>query len=258
MKEKRSLWSAALSCFLCALCILPFLYVLMASFRIHQGEFTLRYYYGVFIAQSRYLIRFWKSVGLSTVIASGQVAVSALAAFAFAKYRFRGKYGLFFLLMILMILPMQVTLMPNYIILQEFGLLDTYAALALPAIIVPLGTFILTQSFRAIPGSVIEAARIDGCKLPVLLWKILIPMSRNALICVFLLSFLDAWNMVEQPMTYIKGFVDYPIAVALASVPPGDPTGLLTACVLVTLPPLGLFAFFNRELTEGIALGGEK
>ena len=258
MKQKRNIWSAALSFLLCALCIVPFLYVLMASFRIDQGEFTLRYYYEVFVAQSRYLIRFWKSVGLSTVIAAGQVAVSALAAFAFAKYRFPGKYVLFFVLMILMILPLQVTLMPNYIILQEFKLLDTYAALALPAMILPLGTFILTQSFRAIPGSVIEAARIDGCKLPVLLMKILIPMSRNALICIFLLSFLDAWNMVEQPITYIKDFVDYPIAVALASVPPGDPTVLLTACVLVTLPPLGLFAFFNRELTEGIALGGEK
>ena len=258
MKQKRNIWSAALSFFLCALCAVPFLYVLIASFRIDLGEFTLRYYYEVFIAQSRYLIRFWKSVGLSSAIALGQVAVSALAAFAFAKYRFPGKYFLFFVLMILMILPLQVTLMPNYIILQEFNLLDTYAALALPAIILPLGTFILTQSFRAIPGSVIEAARIDGCKLPVLLLKILIPMSRNALICIFLLSFLDAWNMVEQPITYIKDFVDYPIAVALASVPPGDPTVLLTACVLVTIPPLGLFAFFNRELTEGIALGGEK
>ena len=258
MKKKRSLFGTAASFFLCAVCILPFLYVLFSSLRTVQGDFTLKYYYQVFIAQTQYLFRFWKSVGLSLAIALAQVFVSVLAAYAFAKYRFPGKFILFFLLMILMILPLQVTLMPNYIVLEEAGLLGTYWALALPAIILPLGTFILTQSFKAVPGSIVEAARMDGCRLPRLLWQILLPMSRNGILCIFLLSFLDAWNMVEQPITYLKNFAEYPIAVALASVPPGDPTALLVACVLVTLPPLFLFSFFNQELTEGIALGGEK
>ena len=258
MKKARNLWSVALSFLLCAMCIVPFVYVLMASFQNAQGDFTLKYYYEVFMGQSQYLFRFWKSIGLSLCIAIGQVVVSALAGYSFAKYQFPGKHILFFILMILMILPLQVTLMPNYIILEKVHILNTYASLALPAIILPLGTFILTQSFRAIPNSVIEAARLDGCKLPGLLLRVVIPMNQNALVCVFLLSFLDAWNMVEQPITYLKDFASYPIAVALASVPPGDPTVLLTACVLVTLPPLFLFAFFNRELTEGIALGGEK
>lgn len=258
MKKKRSLLRAAISFFLCAVCILPFLYVLVSSLQSAQGSFTLRYYYQVFVSQTQYLFRFWKSVGLSLAIALGQVVVSVLAAYAFAKYKFPGKFLLFFLLMILMILPLQVTLMPNYIVLEEANILNTYWALALPAIILPLGTFILTQSFKAVPNSIVEAARMDGCKLPRLLVQIVLPMSKNGLICIFLLSFLDAWNMVEQPITYLKEFADYPIAVALASVPPGDPTVLLVACVLVTLPPLFLFSFFNRELTEGIALGGEK
>lgn len=258
MKKKRSLFGAAVSFFLCALCIVPFLYVLCSSFQTAQGDFTLKYYYQVFVGQTQYLIQFWKSVGMSLAIALGQVFVSILAAYGFAKCRFPGKFVLFFLLMILMILPLQVTLMPNYIVLRETGILDTYWALALPAIILPLGTFILTQSFKAIPSSIVEAARIDGCRLPRLLWQIVVPVSKNGILCVFLLSFLDAWNMVEQPITYLKDFMDYPISVALASVPPGDPTILLTACVLVTLPALFLFSFFNRELTEGIALGGEK
>lgn len=257
MKTKH-IWSAALSLFLCALCIVPFAYVLITSFQNAEGDFTLKYYYGVFIGQSQYLFRFWKSIGLSFCIAAGQLAVSALAGFGFAKHNFPGKNVLFFLLMILMILPLQVTLMPNYIVLEKIQMLDTYWALALPAVILPLGTFIMTQSFRSVPNSVIEAAQLDGCRLPGLLFRVVLPMNRNALICTFLLSFLDAWNMVEQPITYIKEFANYPIAVALASVPPGDPTVLLTCCVLVTLPPLFLFAFFNQELAEGIALGGEK
>ena len=256
--KKRSVFSAALSFFLCALCIVPFLYVLITGFQNADGGWTLRYYYQVFVGQSQYLFRFWKSIGLSVCIATAQLVISALAGYGFAKHNFPGKNVLFFILMILMILPLQVTLMPNYIVLEELKLLDTYWALALPAIILPLGTFIMTQSFRSVPNSVIEAGRLDGCRLPGLLLRVVLPMNRNALICTFLLSFLDAWNMVEQPITYIKEFGNYPIAVALASVPPGDPTVLLTACVLVTLPPLFLFAFFNRELAEGIALGGEK
>ena len=258
MKKTGHLFSALFSFFLCAICIVPFAYVLITSFRDTQGNVTLTYYYQVFLGESQYLFRFWKSIGLSLCIAVGQVAVSALAGYSFAKYSFPGKHILFFLFMILMILPLQVTLMPNYIILEKAHILNTYASLALPAVILPLGTFILTQSFRAIPNSVLEAARLDGCKLPGLLLRVVIPISRNALVCVFLLSFLDAWNMVEQPITYLKDFANYPIAVALASVPPGDPTVLLTACVLVALPPLFLFTFFHQELTEGIALGGEK
>ncbi len=256
--KKSSLLGTFVSFFLCALCIVPFLYVLYSSFQTIDGNFTVKYYYQVFVGQTQYLIQFWKSVGMSLFIAVGQTVISVLAAYAFAKYKFPGKFLLFFILMILMILPLQVTLMPNYIVLRETNILDTYWALALPAIILPLGTFILTQSFKAVPSSIVEAARIDGCKLPRLLWQIVIPMSKNGIVCIFLLSFLDAWNMVEQPITYLKDFMDYPISVALASVPPGDPTILLTACVLVTLPPLFLFSFFNRELTEGIALGGEK
>ncbi len=258
MKKRRSLLAGTLSFFLCALCIVPFAYVLISSFQTVEGDFSLGYYYEVFLGQSQYLFRFWKSVGLSLAIALGQVLISVLAAYGFAKYRFPGKFLLFFLMMILMILPLQVTLVPNYILLKEGNLLDTNWALILPAIVVPLGTFILTQSFRAVPNSVLEAARLDGCKLPRLLVQILLPMSKSGFVCVFLLSFLDAWNMVEQPITYLKNFADYPISVALASVPPGDPTVLLVACVLVTLPSVFLFALFNREMSEGIAMGGEK
>ena len=258
MRKPKKLWAAALAFLLCAVCVVPFLYVFAASLRDARGAFSLQYYYTVLLGQSAYLLRFWKSVGLSLCIALGQVAVSALAAYGFAKHRFPGKNALFVLLTFLMVLPVQVTLVPNYIILEQTKLLYTYASLILPAIIVPLGTFILTHSIRALPDSVIESARLDGCTLPALLLRVVMPMCKNSLICVFMLSFLDAWNMVEQPITYLREFSDYPLSVALASVPPGDPTVLLAACILTALPPLFLFAFFNRELTEGIALGGEQ
>lgn len=256
--KKRYTFSTAISVVLTLTCVLPFLYVVVRSFLTTRGGFTLSYYYDVFLAQSQYLLRFWKSLFLSLFIAAGQLAISVLAGYGFAKCKFPGKNVIFFLLMILMIMPLQVTLVPNYIMLDEMKLLNTYYALALPMIFVPLGTFIMTQSFRAVPDEVIDAAKLDGCGIIGILTRVVSPMSKSGLICTMLLSFLDGWNMVEQPITFLEDFDRYPISVALASVPPQDPTVQLVCCILVALPPLFLFAYFNRELVEGIALGKEK
>lgn len=257
MKTRKSPLVVFVSLLLIALCIIPFVYVLLTA-AIWEGQWSLQSYYDVFLGKTEFLLRFWKSVGLSLCITLGQVAVSTLAGFGFAKFRFPGKNILFFLLMVMIILPLQVTLMPNYMLLQNMGLIGTYISLALPAIVVPLGTFIMTHSFQAVPDSIVEAARLDGCGTLGMIPRILLPANSNGLICTALISFVDAWNMVEQPLTYLEAFKDYPISVALASVSPAEPTVLLACCVLVTLPPLFLFLLFNRELGSGIAMGGEK
>lgn len=255
--KKRNRAAGVLAIVLTAVCVLPFLYIFFKSFRSQNG-FTAQYYYQVFLGESQYLFRFWRSLALSLVIAAGQLIVSLLAGYGFAKCKFPGKNALFFFLMVLMIMPLQVTLAPNYIMLEEMGLLDTYYALALPAIFVPLGTFIMTNSFKAVSNDIIEAARLDGCGTFNVILRIAAPMNKNGLVCTMLLSFLDGWNMVEQPMVYLKDFSDFPIAVGLASVPPEDPTVQLVCCILVMLPPLFLFSYYNRELVEGITIGGEK
>lgn len=254
-KENRgaSFFAAVLT----AVCAAPFLYLFIMSFLGPEGV-TGKYYYRVFLGESQYLLRFWRSLGLSLAIAAGQLVLSLLAGFGFAKCRFPGRDGAFFLLMVLMILPLQVTLVPNYMMLDTLGLLDTYYALALPAVFVPLGTFIMTNSFRSVPNDILEAARLDGCGNLGILFRIAAPMNKSALVCTMLLSFLDGWNMVEQPLIYLKEFADFPIAVGLASEPPGDPGVQLVCCILVMLPPLLLFSHYNRELVEGIVIGGEK
>ncbi len=257
MKTKTRI-SMFLSFGLTLICVLPFLYVFAKSFLSSAGTFTLEYYYEVFLAETQYWDRFWKSLALASVIAAAQVFVSTLAGFGFAKCRFPGRDTIFFLLMILMIMPLQVTLVPNYLMLEKLELLNTYYALALPAIFMPLGTFIMTQSFKAVSNDVIEAARLDGCGTLEVIWRIATPMNKSGLVCTMLLSFLDGWNMVEQPIVYLNDFAKYPISVGLASVPSEDPTIQLVACILVALPPLFLFAFYNQELVEGIAIGGEK
>lgn len=256
--KKTSVFSGVFALLLSFVSIAPFVYVLTLSFLPASGNLTFDYYYDVFLGSPQYLLRFWKSMGICLAIVAGQLLVSVLAGYGFAKCDFPGKNGLLFVLMILMVLPLQVTLAPNYIMLDKLGLLDTYSALIFPSIFIPLGTFILTQSFKSVSEDIIDAAKLDGCGLFRLLTKIVLPMNTSGLVCVTLLSFLDGWNMVEQPIAYIKDFIRYPISVALAYVPPTDPTLQLVCCILVVIPPLFLFTYFNRELVEGIVLAEVK
>ncbi len=256
-RKRLHTFSSAAALILTAACVVPYVYIIGRSFLGTEG-LTLEYYYVVFLSQSQYLVRFWRSLALSLVIAAAQVLISTLAGYSFAKYDFPGKNGIFFAMMVLMIMPLQVTLVPNYLVLDDLGLLNTVYSLALPAFFIPLGTFIMTQSFQSVPNEIIEAARLDGCGTLGIIRRIAAPMNKSGLVCTMLLSFLDSWNMVEQPMVYLDSFDQYPISVGLASVPSEDPTIQLVACVLVALPPLFLFSYYNRELVEGIALGGEK
>lgn len=259
MKKKffRALWGAFAFC-LVIFALAPFCYVVLCSFFQGGGGFSLEYYLRVFIYQSQYLLRFWQSLAMCLCIAAGQLVVSVFAGYGFAKYPYRGSGALFFLLMLLMVMPVQVTLVPNYLLLGHIGLLNSYAGLILPVIFAPLGAFILRQSFRSVPDAVLDAAKLDGCGVMKTLCYVAVPMNVNGLVCTALLSFLDAWNMVEQPITYLNDFTDYPLSVALAYVPPADSGIQFACCVLVILPPLFLFNCFNKELVEGIVLAEVK
>ncbi len=239
-----------------AVSLLPFCFLFLRSF--WDGGVTLQPYYDVFLSTSRYLDSFWRSLGLTCTVAVGQLAVSVPAGFCFAKRSFPGKRILAFLLVALLVLPVQVTLVPNYLMLKNLGLLNTYAALILPALFAPLGTFLLGQSFRSIPNALLDAARLDGCGTIGLLWRIAMPMRKGTMACVAILAFLDAWNMVEQPLAYLRSFQEYPLSVGLAYAAPQGVAVQMVCCLLAALPPLFLFAFFSQDLVDGIVLGEVK
>lgn len=239
-----------------AVSLLPFCFLFLRSF--WDGGVTLQPYYDVFLSTSRYLDSFWRSLGLTCTVAAGQLVVSVPAGFCFAKRSFPGKRVLAFLLVVLLVLPVQVTLVPNYLMLKNLGLLNTYAALILPALFAPLGTFLLGQSFRSIPNALLDAARLDGCGTIGLLWRIVMPMRKGTMACVAILAFLDAWNMVEQPLAYLRSFQEYPLSVGLAYAAPQGVAVQMVCCLLAALPPLFLFAFFSQDLVDGIVLGEVK
>lgn len=226
------------------------------AFHLIPDVFSLEGYYMVFLRGTEYLMKFWRSLFLCLAISAGQILVSALGGFALAKYPVPFRKGIYFSLMALMMMPVQVTLVPNYIILDELKLLDTWLALILPMAFLPFGTVFLTQIFQGIPDELLDAARLDGAGTLKILFRVMAPVGKGGLISVFLLSFVDAWNMVEQPITFLKDILRYPLSVFLASVNQVNFELSFVCGVLAALPTLLLFFFFHEELAQGIELSG--
>ena len=248
------IFSAAATALLLLAILVPFFQVLQGALFPQGTGFSLEAVYKVFLATPEYLLVFWRIIALCALMVGGQVVLSVLAGMGFAKYDFPGKKLWFFLLLVVMVLPLQVTLVPNFRILGTLNLLDTQWALVLPALFAPLGTFLMTQNFRAVPDEILEAAQLDGASTFTILWRILVPCGKNSLACVIVLTFLEAWNMVEQPMAYLKKPTQYPLSVSLATTGARDPAVQLACCLLALLPPLLLFLGLHKELVQGIAL----
>lgn len=247
-------FSAAATALLLLAILGPFFQVLQGALFPQGTGFSLEAVYKVFLATPEYLLVFWRTIALCALMVGGQVVLSVLAGLGFAKYDFPGKKLWFFLLLVVMVLPLQVTLVPNFRILGTLNLLDTQWALVLPALFAPLGTFLMTQSFRAVPDEICEAAQLDGASTFTILWRVLVPCGKNGLACVIVLTFLEAWNMVEQPMAYLKDSAQYPLSVSLATTGARDQVVQLACCLLALLPPLLLFLGLHKELVQGIAL----
>lgn len=217
-----------------------------------QG-FSLMGYYEVFFATPDYLVKFWLSLLLAVGAVVGQVVISCMGGFAFAFFDFPGKRLLFGLLCFFMLVPLQVTLLPNYLLLDAFGLLNTYWALLLPLAFAPLGTFLLTQIFRSVPADILQAARLDGAGTLQVMVKVLLPCGKSGVSTLIILTLIESWNMVEQPLIYLKDVGSYPLSVFLAS-RYTENLPLQFVCCVLSLLPLALCFFYcgGDVLASGI------
>lgn len=206
-------------------------------------SFSLMGYYEVFFATPDYLVKFWLSLLLAVGAVVGQVVISCMGEFAFAFYDFPGKRLLFGLLCFFMLVPLQVTLLPNYLLLDAFGLLNTYWALLLPLAFAPLGTFLLTQIFRSVPADILQAARLDGAGTLQVMVKVLLPCGKSGVSTLIILTLIESWNMVEQPLIYLKDVGSYPLSVFLAS-RYTENLPLQFVCCVLSLLPLALCFFY--------------
>ncbi len=210
--------------------------------------FSLEQFYQVFFRRPEYLLKFWNSVIVTFPTVIGQVVVSSLAAFAFAKLKFPFRDKLFFAYIVLLILPLQVTLVPNYIILDNMDLLNNFLAIILPGTFSAFGICLLRQSIKYIPDSSIEAARIDGASYFKIFTRIILPQIKSGLVTLTLLCFIDNWNVVEQPLIYFDNSTMYPLSIMMSEIGNSD-YGIIFACgVMFMIPALIIYFYGHRDI----------
>ncbi len=203
------------------------------------------------------------SFTLAAITTIGQLLTCAMAAFAFAVVKFRGRNFLFTLLLITYIIPFQVTLIPNFIIFSKLGLVGTQIPLWLPAFLGgAFGTFLIRQYFLTIPREFAEAARMDGASLFQIFWGLYLPLAKPALAALGLFTFLGSWNDLLHPLIYLptnQKLTTISIGLALFQTQYGGRWTILMAGTLISvLPIVILFFFTQKQFIEGIALSGVK
>jgi multiple sugar transport system permease protein len=201
------------------------------------------------------------SIVVGMVTTFGQVATSALAAYAFARLHFPGRDKMFFAYLATMMVPGVVTMIPVFILLQQLGWIDTYKAVILPPIFTAYGTFMLRQFFLTLPKDLEDAAKIDGCTYFGIFWRILLPLSKPALATLTIFTFMGNWMSFMWPLVVLNSHEKFTLPVGLAyfqSLHHTDWTLLMAGSIMMILPILVLFVFNQRYFVEGIKLSGIK
>ena len=217
---------------------------------------TFKQYVTVLFKSPAYLLKFWNAVILTVPIVLFQTGIALLAAFGFSRYRGRLREALFFLYIVVMLMPYQVTLVPNYLVAERLGTLNSRWAIILPGIFAPFSVFLLTKFMRRIPYALIESAKIDGAGEWQIFTRICLPQCRSALFSIAILVFIDYWNMVEQPIVLLSDAEKQPLSVYLSSINAGEIGLAFAMAVVYMIPSLLIFLKGEEYLVEGIAHQG--
>lgn len=266
--KRVSLFFSYLTLFILAFSMLfPFLAMLYLSF-IPNNEifsntistnFTLENYVNMFksIPMSVY---FLNSLIIATVSTVGQVIISALAGYAFAKFEFKGKNTLFFIILLTMMIPPQVNIIPLFFLMRELHLVNTYSALILPSLFGGFGVFMMRQFFLSLPKELEEASTLDGCNLFQMFFKIALPLSMPAIVTLAIFTFVLNWNSFMWPLiiTSSDSMRTLPVGLALFKGSFREITlwGELLACsVICVIPVISVFLlgkkYFINDLVSG-------
>lgn len=204
---------------------------------------------------------FFNTIFMTVCILFGVLVTSSLAAFAFAKIKFRGRELLFVAILSMMMVPQPVYLVPSYIILSKLKWIDTYYALIVPWIVHIFSIFLLRQHFKTIPDDLYDAAIIDGCSRLMFLWRVVIPLSRATLVTVGLFTVITSWNSFIWPLVVTHSDHMRPVQVGLAYFSQEQSsqwTLLMSASTFSIIPLLVIFFFAQRQIIQSFARTGLK
>ena len=195
---------------------------------------------------------FWNSLFITGTILLFQTLTAVPAAWAFARFRFKWKKLLFDIYVIFMLIPFQVTMLSQYLVIDGMNLMNTRLAVILPAIFSTFPVFLIYRGFADIPRDVADSAKIDGANEWQVLRYIGLPLGRSGILACVVLSFLDLWNMVEQPLTFMKNKRLFPLSLYLPMLSADKGEMMLAAAIVTLIPAAFVFIIGQEELEQGI------
>ncbi len=217
---------------------------------------TLSQYYTVLLKSPEYLFKFWNSVIYVVPIVVVQLIVATLASYGFARYDGKVKRGIFFIYIIMMLMPYQVTLVPNFLVSRSLNIYGTIWSILLPGFFSPFAVYLLTKFMKRIPLEVMEAASIDGANEWMIFSRICMPLCKGGIASIAILVFFDYWNMVEQPLILLPDSDMHPLSVFLSRINTGEISLAFAVAVIYLVPPLLIFLYGEDYLVEGISYQG--
>ena len=216
---------------------------------------SLGQYEQILIKDNTVLGYFINSAEYAAAILAGQALVIPALAFGLSKFKFRGRETIFFLILMLMLLPFQVTMVPNVLTLRFLGLLNTVWAVILPMCFAPFYVFLLRQYMIALPDELLEAASMDGAGPFRSFLRIVLPVCRPVIGAAAALSFAESWNLVEQPLTYLTGRPELMPLSTVFNQLAAENTGFeFAGAGLYILPAMLVYLFFQEDILSGIQL----
>lgn len=230
----------------------------MASWSLIPRAPTLQPLVELLLDSPQFFVMFWNSMKLSLGILAGQTLFGVPAAWGLARFQFPGKKIILLLYIVLMLMPFQVLMLPEYLVLNDLGLLDTHASVILPAVFSTFPVFIMYRFFCGIPEPVLEAARIDGAGNLQIFFEIGIPLGAAGIVSSGILGFLEAWNMIEQPLTFLKTKTLWPLSLFLPEIGLAEAGMGFAAAIMMLVPALLIFLSGQEYLEQGITAAAVK
>lgn len=231
----------------------------LMEIKLFPKMFSLEQYWHVLIQDTSILRYYFNSIAYTVAILLGQAVVVPMLSYALSRFHFPGRDVIAFSVIVLLLLPFQVTMVPTVLTLRSIGLMDSMWAIILPSLASPFYIFLLRQSMIGIPNELFEAAQIDGAGPIRCYFHIALPVSKAIIGAAVALSFADCWNMVEQPLVFLPNRSDlYPLSVAFNQLSQKSMGIEFAGATLYLLPALLIYLFFQKDIMTGIQLSEMK
>lgn len=230
-----------------------------ASWNLIPKYISLKPLIELLLDSPEFFVMFWNSVKLVLPILLGQVVISVPMAWGLVNFnKCKLRKIIFGIYMVLMVMPFQVSMVSNYLVLDKLHILNTRFSIILPAIFSTFPVFILYQFFKGIPKEIIEAGEIDGANNFEIFISIAIPMGRSGIISILILGFLEYWNLIEQPLAFLKDSDLFPLSLYISKISYENIGTATVSAFIMLLPSLLVFLYGQTYLEDGIKASGMK